>query len=125
MADGIAYIRELAEKLIDETKTSDKAPIIILAIKLAEWSENRLRAFTGSEKKKMVLNLLLWAIENQEDVFFNILGENEDELYRLVRDVIPSVLDVVCAASKGKLQLNHVIKTTNNCLAWCFGEKKA
>jgi len=125
MADGIAFIRELAEKLVEETKIADKAPIIILAIRLAEWAESRLRAFTGTEKKKMVLNLLLWAVENQEDVLFNILGDNEDELYRLVRDVIPSVLDLVCAASKGELKLNHVIKATNGCLGWCFGNKKA
>jgi hypothetical protein len=125
MADGIAYVRELAENIIHDTHLADKAPIITLAISLAEWAEVRLRAFTGTEKKEMVLNLLLWAIENQEDVLNNVLGENEDELYRLVRDVVPSVLDVVCAAAKGKLDLNKMVNATNSCLGWCFGDKKA
>ena len=124
MADGIAYVREIADDFIRDTNLADDVPIMNLAVKLSEWAESRLRAFSGTEKKQMVLRLLLWVIENQEDVLCNVLGENEDELYKFVRDVVPSFLDVVCAAAKGKIMVNKIVKVSNICLGWCFGNKK-
>jgi hypothetical protein len=123
MADGLGFVRETAESLVEETRISEKAPVILLAIRIAEWAETKLRAFSGGEKKKMVLELLEWSIENQEDVLFNILGENKDELQSLVKNVIPSVLDVVVAASRGQLELNKVVKVSKSCLTWCLGKK--
>lgn len=122
MADGIAFIREIASSLIEQTTIEDKAPVILLGVRLAEWAETHLRSFAGAEKKTMVMNLLLWSVENQEDVFQNVLGDNEEEIYKLVRDVVPSVLDVVCAAAKGKVAINAIVKSTKSCLGWCFGK---
>lgn len=123
MADGIAHIRGIAENIIQEVSLKDTAPVITLAMRLAEWAEDRLRAFEGAEKKKLVLNLLLWTIKNQEDVLNNALGDNEEELYRLVREVVPSVLDAVCAAAKGKLAINHIVKVSSSCFGWCLGKQ--
>ena len=120
MADGFAFIRDITIEFIEDTTHSDKTPIILLTIRLAEWAEDRLRAFSGIEKKQMVLDLLLWAVENQEDILYNVLGEDKDEIYRLIRDVIPSVIDVVCAASRGKLKLNHIKQATKTCMSLCF-----
>lgn len=123
MADGIAFIRGIAEDIIQEVTLKDTAPVITLAMRLAEWAEDRLRAFEGAEKKKLVLNLLLWTIRNQEDILNNALGDNEEELYRLVRDVVPSVLNAVCAAAKGKLAINHMVKVSSSCFGWCLGKQ--
>ena len=119
MADGFSFIRDIAKELIENVSKKDQAPIIMLAIHLAEWAESDMKNFSGAEKKEMVIKLLLWAIENQEDVLLNVLGENEDELYSLVKNVVPSVLDMVVAASRGKLNLNHIKQVSKTCISWC------
>jgi hypothetical protein len=122
IAEGIAFLRENAERIALRI-TNGESPMIVSAIELAQWAERTMKGFSGLERKDVVIRLLNWLIDNQEDVLHNALGENADELKRLVADVVPSVLDMVCAAAKGKLDLNIAKVVAKKCCVWWFGGK--
>jgi hypothetical protein len=122
IAEGIAFLRENSERIALRI-TNGESPMIVSAIELAQWAERTMKGFSGLERKDVVIRLLNWLIDNQEDVLHNALGENADELKRLVADVVPSVLDMVCAAAKGKLDLNIAKVVAKKCCVWWFGGK--
>lgn len=122
IAEGIAFLRENAER-ITQRILNGESPMIVSAIELAQWAERTMKGFSGLERKDVVIRLLNWLIENQEDVLQNALGENADDLKHIVADVVPSVLDMVCAAAKGKLDLNTAKEVAKKCCVWWWSKQ--
>jgi hypothetical protein len=118
MSEGINFLREVASEILDKIVVGD-TPLVVVAMELTQWAEKNMKQFSGQDKKRVVLKLLNWLIDNQEDVLNNALGENKDELHHLVDLVIPSVLDAVCAAAKGKFDINATKKIAKSCITYC------
>jgi hypothetical protein len=118
METGIAFVKQIAPGIVEDLCVGE-TPIIALATEVVQWSEANMREFTGQEKRRFVIKLLNWLIDNQKDVLNNALGEYEDEARSVVKNILPSVIDALCAASKGKLALNQVKQVTKSCIAWC------
>lgn len=114
MADGIAFLRESSGKIIEKITVGD-TPIVVVALELAQWAESYMKVFTGQERKRVVIKLLLWLIDNQEDVLKGAMGDDTDKLRDLVSEFVPSILDAVCDAAKGKLSINTVVEVGKKC----------
>jgi len=122
IAEGIAFLRENAER-ITQRILNGESPMIVSAIELAQWAERTMKGFSGLERKDVVMRLLNWLIDNQEDVLQNALGEDVEDLKHIVADVVPSVLDMVCAAAKGKLDLNTAKEVAKKCCVWWWSKQ--
>ena len=120
MSDGINFLRTVASDILDKIVVGD-TPIVVVAMELVQWAEKNMKQFSGQEKKRIVLKLLNWLIDNQEDVLNNALGESVEGLHMLVDTVVPSILDAVCAAAKGKYDINIPKKAVKGCLAYICG----
>ena len=120
MSEGINFLRTVASEILDKIVVGD-TPIVVVALELVQWAEKNMRQFSGQEKKRIVLKLLNWLIDNQEDVLNSALGENPSELHLLVDTVVPSILDAVCSAAKGKFEINLPKKAVKGCLGLLCG----
>jgi Tfp pilus assembly protein FimV len=120
MSEGINFLRTVASEILDKIVVGD-TPIIVVAMELIQWAEKNMRQFSGQEKKRIVLKLLNWLIDNQEDVLNNALGDNAHDLHLLVDTVVPSILDAVCSAAKGKYDINIPKKAAKGCLTFLCG----
>jgi len=120
MENGIAFIRNIAPDIVDNLVVGD-TPIVPIAIEMVEWAESNVLAgkLTGQEKKRVVINILLWLVEHQEDVFGKSLDYDKDQLKEIVQHVLPSVIDMVIAATKGKILVNKFAKTAKTCIGIC------
>ena len=114
MTDGIAFLRESSGKIIEKITVGD-TPIVVVALELAQWAESYMKVFTGQERKRVVIKLLLWLIDNQEDVLKGAMGDDTDKLRDMVSEFVPSILDAVCDAAKGKLSINTVVEVGKKC----------
>lgn len=114
---GIAFLKNVAPDIVDNMVIGE-TPIIPLAVELIQWIETNLimKQLTGLEKKRIVINLLLWLVDNQKEVLNNVLGENEDEVRNIVKFVLPSTIDAIIAATKGKVLVNQFAKQAST---WC------
>lgn len=120
MSEGINFLRTVASEILDKIVVGD-TPLVVVALELVQWAEKNMRQFSGQEKKRIVLKLLNWLIDNQEDVLNNALGDNVAELHLLVDTVVPSILDAVCSAAKGKFEINLPKKAVKGCLGILCG----
>jgi hypothetical protein len=120
MSEGINFLRTVASEILDKIVVGD-TPLVVVALELVQWAEKNMRQFSGQEKKRIVLKLLNWLIDNQEDVLNSALGENTSELHLLVDTVVPSILDAVCSAAKGKFEINLPKKAVKGCLGLLCG----
>jgi hypothetical protein len=120
MSEGINFLRTVASDILDKIVVGD-TPLVVVALELIQWAEKNMRQFSGQEKKRIVLKLLNWLIDNQEDVLNNALGDNTAELHLLVDTVVPSILDAVCSAAKGKFEINLPKKAAKGCLGLLCG----
>ena len=120
MENGIAFIRNIAPDIVDNLVVGE-TPIVPIAIEMVEWAESNVLAgkLTGQEKKRVVINILLWLVDHQEDVFGKSLDYDKDQLKEIVQHVLPSVIDMVISASKGKILVNKFAKTSKTCIGIC------
>lgn len=114
---GVAFLKNVAPDIVDNMVIGE-TPVIPLAVELIQWIESNLlmKQLTGLEKKRIVINLLLWLVDNQKEVLNNVLGENEDEVRNIVKFVLPSTIDAIIAATKGKVLVNQFAKQAST---WC------
>jgi hypothetical protein len=80
-----------------------------LAVKI-----NAISNLTGSEKKKLVVDLILQVLKEAEDKEkagksdVEAITERYDRLEKTVKDVLPTSLELIVSASRGKLDLKKV-----------------
>lgn len=84
-----------------------------LAVKI-----NSVSNLTGSEKKKLIVDLLLQVLKEAEekekagksvvDVDVDAITQRYDRLEKTVGEVLPTSLDLIVSASRGKLDLKKV-----------------
>jgi hypothetical protein len=115
-----AFIKNVAPDIVDNLVVGE-TPIIPLAIELIEWVETNVLAgkLTGQQKKRIVIKVLLWLIDNQEDILGRDLGFEKEKLKDIVQHILPSVIDTVIAATKGKILVNKFASTAKSCASLC------
>jgi hypothetical protein len=120
MEIGISFIRNVAPDIVDNLVVGE-TPIIPIAIEMIEWAESNILAgkLTGQEKKRIVINLLLWLVDHQEDVFGKSLDYEKEQLRAIVQHVLPSAIDAIIAATKGQILVNKFAKSTKSCISIC------
>lgn len=118
MESGIAFVKKIGPGIVEDLCVGE-TPIIAIATEVIQWTEASMRDFTGQEKRRLVIKLLNWLIDNQKDVLNNALEGYEEEAHSVVKNILPSVIDALCAASKGKLALNQVKQVAKSCIGWC------
>ena len=96
-------------------------PIVPIAVELIEWAENNLLTgkLTGQEKKRIVIHLLLWTIDNEHIVLNGALGDKKETMRDFVEKVMPSMIDTIVAATKGKIMINQFSKVSKSCFSLC------
>lgn len=120
MQIGISFIRNVAPDIVDNLVVGE-TPIIPIAIEIIEWAESNILAgkLTGQEKKRVVINILLWLVDHQEDVFGKSLDYEKEQLRDIVQHVLPSAIDAIIAATKGQILVNKFAKSTKSCISIC------
>lgn len=115
-----AFIKNVAPDIVDNLVVGE-TPIIPLTIEMIEWVETSVLAgkLTGQEKKRIVIKVLLWLIDNQEDILGRDLGLEDDKLRDIIQHVLPSVIDTIIAATKGKILVNKFASTAKSCMSFC------
>lgn len=75
---------------------------------------NAISNLTGSEKKKLVVDLILQVLKEAEDKEkagksdVTAITERYDRLEKTVKEVLPTSLELIVSASRGKLDLKKV-----------------
>lgn len=117
---GIAFIENVAPGIVDNLVIGD-TPIVPIAVELIEWAENNLMTgkLTGQEKKRIVIHLLLWTIDHEDIVLNGVLGDKKETMRDFVEKVMPSMIDTIVAATKGKIMINQFSKVSKSCLSLC------
>lgn len=117
---GIAFIENVAPGIVDNLVIGD-TPIVPIAVELIEWAENNLMTgkLTGQEKKRIVIHLLLWTIDHEDIVLNGVLGDKKETMRDFVEKVMPSMIDTIIAATKGKIMINQFSKVSKSCLSLC------
>lgn len=115
-----AFIRNVAPDIVDNLVVGE-TPIIPLAIELIEWAESNVLAgkLTGQQKKRIVIKVLLWLIDNQEDILGRDLGFEKEQLKDIVQNVLPSMIDAIIGATKGKILVNKFAHSAKSCISIC------
>lgn len=120
MQSAIAFIQNVAPDIVDNLVVGE-TPIIPIAVEMIEWAETNVLAgkLTGQEKKRIVINVLIWLVDHQEEVLGVDLGYEKEQMKDIVQHVLPSVIDMIIAATKGKVLVNKFAQTTKTCLNIC------
>jgi hypothetical protein len=120
LESGIAFIRNIAPDIVDNLVVGE-TPIIPIAVEMIEWAETNVLAgkLTGQEKKRVVINILLWLVDHQEEVLGVTLGYDTEKMRDIVQHILPSVIDIIIAATKGKVLVNKFAKTAKTCFSIC------
>jgi hypothetical protein len=115
-----AFIRNVAPDIVDNLVVGE-TPIIPLAIELIEWAESNVLAgkLTGQQKKRIVIKVLIWLIDNQEDIIGRDLGFEKEQMKDIVQNVLPSMIDAIIGATKGKILVNKFAKSAKSCISIC------
>jgi len=115
-----AFIRNVAPDIVDNLVVGE-TPIIPLAIELIEWAESNILAgkLTGQQKKRIVIKVLLWLIDNQEDIIGRDLGFEKEQMKDIVQNVLPSMIDAIIGATKGKILVNKFAQSAKSCISIC------
>lgn len=115
---GIEFLKDNAKELIDE---NDKNPLLDLLPRLMEWVEKIGMGgkVDGPQKKKLVLRLMNWIVDNSEELGLAKVSEHSEKLKDFMSEVAPSLIDLVIAASRGKLNINAVVETAAGCMSLC------
>ena len=115
-----AFIKNVAPDIVDNLVVGE-TPIVPLAIEMIEWVETSILAgkLTGQQKKRIVIQVLLWLIDNQEDILGRDLGFEKDKMKDIVQYILPSMIDMVIAATKGKILVNKFASTAKSCMSFC------
>lgn len=75
---------------------------------------NSVSNLTGSEKKKLIVDLILQVLKEAEEKektgksVVDAITERYDRLEKTVKDVLPTSLELIVSASRGKLDLKKV-----------------
>jgi hypothetical protein len=116
----IDKINEIVNRLVIEFTNKGNVDIkgdslVGLATRLMETVDKE--NVKGREKKEVIMNVLRNII--------NLHAKEEDKisLNMILDNVIPSMIDVVIDASKGKLDIHKVVKATTSCIGWCVNKK--
>ena len=122
LESAYAFMRNVTPDIVDNLVVGE-TPIIPLAIELIEWAETNVLAgkLTGQQKKRIVIKVLLWLIENQEDVVGRDLGFEKEQMKDIVKNVLPSMIDAIIGATKGKILVNKFAKSATSCISICCG----
>lgn len=120
LESAYAFMRNVAPDIVDNLVVGE-TPIIPLAIELIEWAESNVLAgkLTGQQKKRIVIKVLLWLIDNQEDIIGRDLGFEKEQMKDIVQNVLPSMIDAIIGATKGKILVNKFAQSAKSCISIC------
>lgn len=120
LESAYAFIKNVAPDIVDNLVVGE-TPIIPLAIELIEWAESNMLAgkLTGQQKKRIVIKVLIWLIDNQEDILGRDLGFEKDQMKDIVQNVLPSMIDAIIGATKGKILVNKFANSAKSCIRIC------
>lgn len=112
-----AVLRDIVAKAFVDPKTVTPALVIQLAAQLASIV-NPIKELTGTQKKDLVINVLKDAVALPK--FAEVAGaELQTGLLAFLRDVLPSTIDVLVDAARGKYDLQKSVDVATD---WCcFG----
>jgi hypothetical protein len=97
-------VQDIFNKLVDTVKTVDFATITILVAKGAELVELYYGNQPGNEKKQILTGILINLIELKTPE-----TEEGQNIKNMLIAVIPSAIDIIVAASKGKFAINDIL----------------
>ena len=60
-----------------------------------------------------------WIVDNSEELGLAKVAEHSEKLKDFMSEVAPSLIDLVIAASRGKLNINAVVETAAGCMSLC------
>lgn len=120
MSTGIAYLKNVAPGIMDNLVIGE-TPVVPIAVELIQWVETNVITgkLNGQEKKRLVISLLLWLVDHQKEVLGDILGDDEAKVRDIVQHIMPSVIDVIVAATKGKILINKFVQTSKSLFNIC------
>jgi hypothetical protein len=131
LSRGVEYVKEtILPLIVGSSKDSKSFPYVEVATELMVWIEKTQGFLHGFDKKRIVLRIMETVLEKQEELLGGSLTGHEEEVSTILKNVIPSTMDFIVAATKGKLELNHAKKAVKHCIPilgklWaCFSKKK-
>jgi len=116
---SVDYLKEHIHDIIDMT---DVNPMVDLLPRLMEHVEKLASSgLDGPQKRKLVLRLMNWILDNAEELGLDTLHERADDMRTFINDVAPSMIDLIVAATRGKLNINMIAEASSRCLPLCCG----
>ncbi len=112
----LVKLEELATKAFEELKSMivgkdlDLANIVIVASSAMKIVEH-IKELDGPQKKQMVVELVNRIVDEL------VPEDKQDALKLFIQFTLPTVIDQVIAATKGKMDINVITKKASGCFS--------
>lgn len=61
----------------------------------------------------------MWIVENSNDLGLEKVHEHAEKLTDFLTQIAPGLIDLLIAATRGKLSLNKAVETAQGCFSFC------